>query len=131
MEPGKGNCETCKRLIRLCSGLDYFPADPEVRLVLIELLHYFARDHERAKAMIYRWLETETVAPKIANLASLATEARNADKLPDGCGVCRGDYWIVVDGFAHRCECARGQALRQMEQCIEREHAGRCGNYGK
>ncbi|HLI85531.1 MAG TPA: hypothetical protein VKV17_16570 [Bryobacteraceae bacterium] len=124
MEPGKGNCETCKRLIRLCGNLDYFPADPEVRLVLIERLHYLARDHQHAKAMIDRWLETQTIAPKVANLVSLAAEVRNVDdELPGGCAVCGGGYWVVVDGLAKRCTCARGEALRQMaRRAAEREN---------
>jgi hypothetical protein len=44
MDPGKGNCATCAGLIRLCRGLDFFPADAEVRRLLIERLHAFAKD---------------------------------------------------------------------------------------
>jgi hypothetical protein len=118
------NCETCKRLIRLCSGLDYFPADQEVRGILIERLHTLARDHQHAKAMIDRWLETEVVAPKVANLVSLAAGTRNeADELSSGCSECKGEYWVVVEGEARRCKCARGEALRQMaRRAAEREN---------
>jgi hypothetical protein len=117
MEPGKGNCETCKRLIRLCGNLDYFPVDPQIRLLLVERLHRLAGDHQHAKAMIDRWLDTQTAAPKVADLVSLAAQVRTASQgLPAGCPVCNGQPWVEgPDGWG-RCSCGRGQALHQMDQ---------------
>lgn len=52
MEATNHGCATCASLIRLCGGLDYFPADDNVRGLLAERLHHFARDHSSAKAMM-------------------------------------------------------------------------------
>jgi hypothetical protein len=91
MEPVKGtNCAACAYLIRLCSGLDFFPADVEVRRLLVETLHCLAEDHQHAKFMVSRWLETETIAPKVANFVALAAQVRNGPSLPDGCSICDG-----------------------------------------
>src|SRR5690242_7130247 len=65
MELGKGSCAACTALIRLCSGLDFFPVDAEVRKLLVERLHRLARNHDHAKLMVDRWLETQTAAPKV------------------------------------------------------------------
>jgi hypothetical protein len=109
------NCKTCAGLIRLCCSLDFFPTDPEVRGLLIERLHRLAKDHHHAKDMIDRWLDTQTVAPKVANLVELAGTVRAASQvLPAGCDVCQGEPWVVNDRGAARCVCARGQALREM-----------------
>ncbi len=119
MEPGRGNCEKCKALIRLCSNLDYFPADPEVRLLLLERLHRLAGDHQHAKAMIDHWLDTQTAAPKVADLVGLAAQVRTASQgLPAGCERCHGGDPFVEGsgGLWVRCGCARGRALRQMDQ---------------
>lgn len=124
MEPAKGNCEKCKGLIRLCSGLDFFPADPEVRLLLVERLHRLAKDHRHAKAMIDRWLDTHTVTPKVADLVSLAAEVGISQGLPDGCDMCNGEPFVVHGQGATRCTCPRGQALRQMDQRHARESQG-------
>lgn len=118
MEPGKHNCATCAGLIRLCSGLDFFPADAEVRRLLVERLHRLANSHEHARAMVERWLDTQTAAPKVADLVELATtvcsEPRSA--LPAGCDRCDGAWFVVTDQGAARCTCARGQALLQMDR---------------
>ena len=125
--PGKGSCGTCAGLIRLCGGMDFFPPDVEVRQLLIEGLHRLARNHDHAKAMIDRWLETQTVAPKIADLVNLAASVR-AEKptLPPGCDQCKGEPWVSSDrsgyAVASRCTCARGQALRTLDSTSE--HGG-------
>jgi hypothetical protein len=118
MEPGKGiNCDTCAYLIRICGGLDFFPSDVEVRRLLVDRLHNLATNHEHAKAMIDRWLETETVAPKVADLVRLATQLRSGPALPDGCNLCNGEPYVVVEERgAARCTCARGEALRQLDR---------------
>lgn len=117
MELGKSSCATCAGLIRLCGGLDFFPADAEVRKLLVERLHRLARNHDHASAMIERWLETQTVAPKVADLVSLAATLRSGElgTLPAGCDVCNGELWVITDRGAKRCSCARGQALRAKE----------------
>ena len=117
MEPGKRNCENCKRLIRLCGGLDFFPQDQEVQCLLVERLHRLAKDHEHARRMIDRWLDTHTAAPKPADLLALANELRSTGHaLPDPCEQCRafGGNWRVTDRGAERCTCSRGQALAAM-----------------
>ena len=127
MEPGKGNCAVCASLIRLCSGLDFFPADVEVRRLLVEALHRLAVDHQHAKFMVSRWLETETIAPKVANFVALAAQVRNGPSLPDGCGVCDGAPFVIRDyefggtrySGAARCACPRGEALRQLDRLRE------------
>jgi hypothetical protein len=124
MEPNKGNCERCKALIRLCGGLDYFSADPEVRLLLIERLHRLASDHAHARAMVDHWLDTQTVAPKVSDLVSLAAQVRTSSSgLPVGCDVCHGDVWVIGNRGAARCTCPRGQALRQMDRQREQKVA--------
>lgn len=117
MQPDS-NCKMCTALIRLCSGLDYFPADPEVRLLLIERLHRLAKDHTHAKAMIDRWLENETIAPKVADLVGLAANVgtSSAPGLHNGCELCNGEPFVVNEHGASRCTCKRGRALLQMEQ---------------
>jgi hypothetical protein len=120
-------CVTCAGLIRLCGGLDFFPADPEVRALLIERLHRVAKDHQHAKAMIDHWLDEQRVAPKIADLVALASHVRSASEgLPDGCSICHGEPWVIGPNGAARCSCARGQALRQMSIRREHEHARWC-----
>jgi hypothetical protein len=122
MEPGKSNCETCKRLVRLCGGLDFFPQDQEVQSLLVERLHMAARDHQHAKSIIYRWLDTQTAAPKVADFLKTAAEMRPARGLPDACGECKqsGGYWVFTDRGADRCRCPRGQALSQMDRAASR-----------
>jgi len=95
--------------------------DAEVRRLLVERLHCLAKDHQHARAMIDRWLETRTAAPKVADLVSLASETRTAQALPAGCASCGGEYWVVGPNGATRCNCARGSALRQLEQRAARE----------
>jgi hypothetical protein len=120
MEIGKGNCATCKGLIRLCGGLDFFPADPEVRLLLVERLHRLAKNHDHAKAMIDRWIETQKAAPKVADLVGLSAEVRSdKEPLPTGCEICNGEPWIATDRGAKRCSCIRGQTLRTKDLARE------------
>jgi|SRR5579871_3215993 len=113
MQPAKDTCATCAGLIRLCGGLDFFPADAEVRRLLIERLHVVSANHDHAKAIINAWLTTETTAPKVADLVNLSKKIREPGKgeLPAGCNICRGEYWVITELGAMRCRCARGQAL--------------------
>ncbi len=123
MELGKGSCAVCAGLIRLCGGLDFFPADAEVRRLLIERLHRLARNHDHARAMIEHWLETQTTSPKVADLVNRAATMRSGQigSLPAGCGTCHAELWVITDRGAMRCTCARGQALRAKDR--EREAA--------
>jgi hypothetical protein len=117
METGKWNCSTCTGLIRLCGGLDYFPPDVEVRKMLVERLHRLAKHHDHAKAMIERWIDTQTTAPKVADLVGLANDVRSdAATLPEGCRTCNSRPWIVTNRGAGRCACERGRALREMDR---------------
>ena len=115
MEARKPDCQTCANLIRLCSGLDFFPSDVEVRRLLVDRLHRSAKSHDHAKAMVDRWLETQTVAPKVRDLIRLASEVRIDEDLPMGCEVCGGEPFVVTDRGAQRCRCARGRALKARE----------------
>jgi hypothetical protein len=122
MELNKGGCSTCTSLIRQCAGLDFFPQDVQVRKLLVERLHRLARNHDHAAAMIDRWLETQTAAPKVADLVSLAGDVRtDAKALPTGCEVCGEELWVVTDRGARRCGCARGLELRAMDIAREGE----------
>jgi hypothetical protein len=124
MDPGKSTCAACAGLIRLCGGLDFFPADTEVRKLLVDRLHHFAKNHDHATAMIETWLNRERVAPKIADIVSLAAEVHsNKQALPLGCDLCRGggELWVVTESGASRCTCARGKALRAKD--LERNPA--------
>jgi hypothetical protein len=124
MELGKGACGTCAGLVRLCGGLDFFPSDAEVRKLLVERLHRLARNHDHAKAMIERWLETQTAAPKVADLVILAGDVRSdSGSIPGGCDLCNGDYWVVTARGAMRCGCSRGQALKAKDSQREQERA--------
>jgi hypothetical protein len=115
MEPGKSNCVTCAGLLRLCGNLDFFPADAEVRKLLVERLHGLARDHQQAKAMIDRWISGHAMAPKVSDLVGLAAETRKIAEgpLPAGCEVCDGANWVMAEKGMTRCSCQRGQALRR------------------
>lgn len=117
MELVKGSCATCAGLIRLCGSLDYFPADVEVRKLLVEHLHRLARSDEYPTAMIEHWLEAQTIAPKVADPVNLAASLRSGQlgALPAGCHICHGEPWVITDGGAKRCSCARGKALRAKE----------------
>ena len=136
MDAGKGTCKECGKLMRLCGGLDFFPADIELRWLLVERLHRLAKDHPHAKAMIDHWLETQTVAPKVADLVGLAAEVKPAGSaLPPGCANCEiapGIWasWVTVERGGEfgstRCACARGRALRAMDQRRE-QPSGRPG----
>ncbi len=128
MEPRNFNCAECKRLVRLCSGLDFFPADPEVRMMLIERLHCLAASHEHARRMIDRWLERKTMAPKVSDLVGLAAEVSSrTETLPGPCDLCRphAGNWQVVERrgeeFMSRCDCPRGKALQQADANRETE----------
>ncbi|HXS94174.1 MAG TPA: hypothetical protein VN736_06175 [Candidatus Limnocylindrales bacterium] len=89
---------------------------------MIERLHALAKNHDHAQAMIAKWLNTQTAAPKVANLVDLAGEVRAEHQtLPDGCNVCRGELWIVVETGAKRCSCARGLALKAKDRAREDE----------
>jgi hypothetical protein len=116
METSKHVCDTCTTLVRLCSGLDYFPADIELRRLLVERLHRLAVDHDHATAMIERWLERETAAPKVADLVALAAEVKTKQELPAGCDICGGDPWILTKRGAARCGCGRGRVLRDADR---------------
>lgn len=119
----KDTCATCAALIRLCAGMDFFPADAEVRRLLVGRLHRLAKNHDHAKAMINRWLDTQTAAPKVADLVALAGEVPSTPgaSLPAPCEECaaNGGNWRVVHrGGAEgmdRCLCARGVALRALD----------------
>jgi hypothetical protein len=112
----------------MCSSQDFLSADPDIRKLLTERLHKLAKDHDHAKRMIERWLDTQTVAPKVADLVGLANTVRPSSSqggLPAPCGICgpMGGYWVIRDfgqnTRADRCDCARGQALSAMDR--ERE----------
>ncbi|MGD0669352.1 MAG: hypothetical protein ABSB23_17475 [Bryobacteraceae bacterium] len=120
--------------MRQCAGLDFFPADAELRGLLVERLHRLASDHKHAGRMIDHWLDTQTVAPKVADLVTLAQtihgSATTDGTLPAPCERCRDnhsggnwiDYGLDSDGNERgwgRCNCERGQALR----ALDRQHA--------
>jgi hypothetical protein len=125
MELGKGTCGTCAGLIRLCSGLDFFPTDIEVKKLLIERLHRVARNHEHATAIVEKYLETETVAPKVADFVKLSSQVLGTirGQLPSPCDICSrdGGYFVATVRGAKRCSCARGLALQAMDRVRERE----------
>jgi hypothetical protein len=125
MEARKPNCPFCTSLIRLCSGLDFLPSDVEVRRLLAERLHRVAKNHDHAKAMIDHWLDTQTEAPKVADIVRLAGEVQSGvERLPPGCEICCGQPFVVTDQGARRCTCKRGQALRAMELAGRADRAG-------
>jgi hypothetical protein len=118
------SCATCTALIRLCSGLDFFPSDAEVRALLIDRLHRLSGNHDRARRMIDSWLNSNRVAPKIVDLVELAAHLPQSETttLPAPCDACApfgGTHRLVAqEGFLDslgRCVCARGQALRAMD----------------
>lgn len=129
MQLGKSNCSACTGLIRLCSGLDFFPADAEVRKLLAESLHRAAKTHGHAEQMIQHWLETATAAPKVADLVRLsATVHGDRAALPPPCQLCAyggGTWGPVVERSGctgvGRCTCARGEALRRLDRQREQE----------
>lgn len=138
MENGRQTCATCTGLIRLCGGLDFFPADSEVRRLLVERLHRLAHDHQHAARMINRWLDSEKVAPKVSDLVRLASEVPTTvhAALPLPCPDCEGlpgDFVIVERGLysgAARCSCPRGRALAARDAAA-REGVGDSGQIGR
>jgi len=79
---------------------------------LVAKLHRVAADHREAAEMIEHWLDTQTVAPKVADLVRMAEERKNRVQLPR-CSICHGQRWVVIDESrgAGRCSCAKGLAI--------------------
>jgi hypothetical protein len=113
-------------LIRICSGLDYFPPDSEVQLLLVERLDRLAMDHQHAAAMIDAWIEKQTQAPKVADLVNLSTQVGiSLEALPAaGCELCNGLPFVIRErgtySYGERCTCARGQAFRRIEHTYKK-----------
>jgi hypothetical protein len=127
-------CRTCAGLVRLLSGLDYFPADAFLREQLMEWLHSSAVDHAHASAMIDTWLRTRRDAPKVADLVALGHEVPPpTGELPKGCEICNGEPFVArnVQGgtCADRCSCARGRTLRARDKYmrVARNATQTCG----
>ncbi len=124
----------CARLIRLCSGLDFFPKDEEVCDLLVTTLQRVAVDDQHAAAMVNHWLSKTRQAPTVSDLIRLSTEvsAAASKDLPDRCQQCRGDAragrqedWVLTDEGVRRCSCPRGQALLALDRTRYRESAKR------
>jgi len=117
MESGKRNCPECKRLVRLCGGMSFFPQDPEVQCLLVEELHRLARDHDNAHVMIYKWLYNQREAPKVADLVRLAAEHRVVIQPDPNCEKCDGSGWVIIErndcSGAERCSCLSRQSMLQ------------------
>jgi len=115
----------CAELIRLCTGLDFFPADAPARELLVETLRRRADSDEHAERIIDRWIETERKAPVPADIVQLARDiplgAEGA--IPGGCPECQGQDWVVQETKEHsaagRCSCPRGRFL--MARDVERQ----------
>lgn len=106
-------CPECFQLILLCERMDYFPSEDQQVRALVAKLHQISVDHGHASRIIGLWIEKQTIAPKVANLISIAGETTEGSTLPEGCSICKGDYWIETPHGVDRCNCSRGQALRR------------------
>ncbi len=111
-----GMCIVCTGLIRLCSNLNFFSGDFEIRRLLIDRLHCIADDHDHAKAMIDRWLETSPAAPKVFDFMYMAQVTRKREALGSGCDVCHGEPWVLGPNDIVRCGCTYGQALAELDR---------------
>lgn len=127
------NREVCKKLIQQCGGLDFFPADKEVRTLLVDTLQRVAASEDHATRMISRWLEEDCLeigkdgtktrrAPTVADIVALSRTivAAAATKAPSGCEVCMGSGWMTVEKNgvlgSKRCDCARGRHFAEMDK---------------
>jgi hypothetical protein len=93
----------CTELIRLCTGLDFFPSDKPVRDLLIATLYRVAASDEHATRIIENWLEREHRAPLVADIVALSSElnrtpVQTVRTFNTSCEVCRGSGWKIVSG---------------------------------
>jgi hypothetical protein len=90
----------CAELIRLCSGLDFFPKDAVVRDRLIDTLQRLTVSDDHATRVIDRWLERERRAPLVSDLVALAAEVNPTVNrvvlLNYGCPECEGTGFQIV-----------------------------------
>lgn len=102
---------------REAGRLDAAPAlAPRTKEGCDEVLECIARnctDAAHAHAVMTILLDTVTRCQNLtAEIARIAAETRKLPELPSGCAVCNGEPWIMVNGAAARCSCARGRALK-------------------
>jgi hypothetical protein len=105
----------CSSLIRLCSGLDFFPPAGEVRDLLVDTLRRVAMNDNHAERIISRWLEAERRAPAVTDLIRLAGEVPLSDQpaprpVNPHCDACLGlgFYFVQRDGYEGAGRCPRG-----------------------
>lgn len=114
---------------REAARLDGAPAlAPRTRAGCIEVVHVLARhctDAQHARRVISTVLDSvQRCQNLVAELVRIASETKKRPELPSGCSACNGEPWIMVDGLATRCKCARGQALKALSLRSSQEQRG-------
>jgi hypothetical protein len=99
----KATKKRCIELIRLCAGLDFFPADQAIRELLANTLQRCAIHDQHAVRIIERWLETERRAPTVSDIVTLAGQVNPIPATPfrqpnRSCPECLGFGFKIVEG---------------------------------
>ncbi len=118
-----------EQIMRL-SALQKFPLYPQGVTELREALKKHSGTLDRATQVIDKIMGERETCPSPKELVFICGEViRAAEAVPGGCEICGGGLWITIqrrvkdpsgveymaDGAA-RCECSKGQWLRQKDQ---------------
>jgi hypothetical protein len=112
--------------IKKLHNQDFFDADNDELIDMISgALVRNADDFEHITRMLNLWVEETRKMLHPADVRTLAVKTTNKLNLPAGCDVCRigkkgsGEYLAYVvkgeETGAERCECARGQRLKEID----------------
>jgi hypothetical protein len=90
----------CGELIRLCSGLDFFPKDGTICDLLVGTLQRVAVSDSHAERIINSWLERERKSPTVSDIVNLAGQvpAGSGRKVNRDCELCEGMGFMIVNG---------------------------------
>jgi hypothetical protein len=104
------------------SLLKFFPTRNSVLAEIGKLLNSICANDGEARDLVDAICEEHDEWPGPATVRQIYGSVSARKKLPDGCSLCipQGGFFVMVDGVACRCECARGRALRQTGRQSER-----------
>ena len=112
----KQRLDFCRTQLERCDSLDLWNTVSDAgKRELLRALVESTVDGAHAKVVIDTWLKRSPKRPTPFDLHAIADETRPEEKLPEGCGACHGDVWIVTAAGAARCDCARGRYLREKD----------------
>jgi hypothetical protein len=90
----------CGELVRLCSGLDFFPRDQAIIDLLVGTLQRVSANDTHAERIINSWLERERKSPMVSDIVNLAGQvpAGSGRKVNPSCDMCEGLGYMIVHG---------------------------------